>query len=87
VRRRLSSLLALDQAEADLLIARCSARIGGAACTLRLAVFLLVTAPIVRSLLPPPVQRRAIRPFIYPFLSGVSENLLYADVEPEIPDD
>jgi hypothetical protein len=80
-RGRLAALLGLDRAETDLLVTSCAARIGDRACSLRLAVLLLATAPVVRALLPLRIRRRAIRPFVYPLLSGASENLLYAKVE------
>jgi hypothetical protein len=82
MRRRLGSLLGLTLAETDLLTARCRARLGARSYRLRLIALLLATAPLLRNLVPETVRRRAIRPFVYELLSGVSENLLYAGIQP-----
>lgn len=82
MRRRLASLLDLTTTETDLLTARCRARLGAPSYWLRLIALLLATAPLLRNVTPERMRRRAIRPFVYELLSGVSENLLYAEIQP-----
>jgi hypothetical protein len=72
------SLLALTSAEIELLAPRSRARLGWPSYGLRMAAFLLATAPLLRHALPTNLRQRAIRPFLYALMPGPAENLLYA---------
>jgi hypothetical protein len=71
-------LLGLSADEVELLSTRVQERLGRRSYAVRLAALLLATTPVLRRVVPPNMRRRAIRPFIYAFISGPSENLLYA---------
>jgi hypothetical protein len=73
-------LLGLSAGDVELLSARAQASLGRRSYAIRLAALLLATTPVVRRAVPPSLRRRAIRPFIYAFISGPSENLLYAQL-------
>lgn len=85
IRHRLASLLGLSADEVELLSTRVQARLGRRSYVIRLSALLLVTTPVVRRVVPPNMRRRSIRPFIYAFISGPSENLLYARGHPSHP--
>jgi hypothetical protein len=78
--RRLSKLLGLSPEEAVALTDQARARLGSRAYALRLAAFLVATAPVARRLIPLGARRRAIRPFVYGLVPGPAENLVYAGV-------
>jgi hypothetical protein len=80
--RRLTTLLGLSREEADVLADGARRRLGRRGYALRLAAFLVATAPLGRLLIPRAARLRAIRPFVHGLLPGPAENLLYAGVRP-----
>jgi hypothetical protein len=80
--RRLSKLLGLSVEEAAAFSGQARKRLGVRAYAIRLAAFLVATAPLAARLLPAGPRRRAIRPFVYGLVPGPAENLVYAGVLP-----
>jgi hypothetical protein len=80
VEGRIGNALGLSPTEARLLFERARARLGRRAVSARAAAFTFATAPLIRSVLPVSIRRRAIRPLVYALIPGPPENLLYAGI-------